>query len=64
MTHRVKGFVIFNKAEVDVFLELSGFFDDPMDVGKLISGSCLLEIQLEHLEVHDSHTVEAWLGEF
>ena len=34
-----KGFGIINKAEVDVFLELSYFFDDPMDVGNLISGS-------------------------
>ena len=34
----VKGFDIVNKAEVDVFLELSGFFDDPMGVGNLISG--------------------------
>ena len=39
--HTVKGFgvVIVNKAEVDVFLELSSFFDDPADVGNLISGS-------------------------
>jgi len=35
----VKGFGIVNKAEVDVFLELSSFFNDPMDVGNLISGS-------------------------
>ena len=34
-----KGFGIVNKAEVDVFLELLWFFDDPMDVGNLISGS-------------------------
>ena len=33
-----KGFGIVNKAEVDVFLELSHFFDDPTDVGNLISG--------------------------
>ena len=33
-----KGFGMINKAEVDVFLELSYFFDDPMDVGNLISG--------------------------
>ena len=39
MIHTVKGFGIVNKAEVDVFLELSCFFDDPMDVGNLISGS-------------------------
>ena len=37
--HRVKGFGIVNKADVDVFLELSCFFDDPTDVGNLISGS-------------------------
>ena len=34
-----KRFGIVNKAEVDVFLKLSGFFDDPVDVGNLISGS-------------------------
>ena len=37
--HTVKGFGIVNKAEIDVFLKLSCFFDDPADVGKLISGS-------------------------
>ena len=37
--HTVKGFGIVNKAEIDVFLELSGFFDGPTDVGNLISGS-------------------------
>ena len=37
--HKVKGFGIVNKAEIDVFLELSCFFDDPVDVGNLISGS-------------------------
>ena len=37
--HTVKGFGIVNKVEVDVFLELSRFFYDPMDVGNLISGS-------------------------
>ena len=39
MIHTVKGFGIVNKTEVDVFLELSCFFDDPADVGNLISGS-------------------------
>ena len=38
MIHTVKGFGIVNKAEIDVFLELSCFFDDPTDVGNLISG--------------------------
>ena len=37
--HTVKGFGIVNKAEIDVFLEFSCFFDDPADVGNLISGS-------------------------
>ena len=37
--HTVKGFGIVNEAEIDVFLELSCFFDDPEDVGNLISGS-------------------------
>ena len=37
--HTVKGFDIVNKAEVDIFLELSCFFHDPMDVGNLTSGS-------------------------
>ena len=37
--HTVKGFGIVNKAEIDVFMELSCFFDDPADVGNLISGS-------------------------
>ena len=37
--HTVKGFGIVDKAEIDVFLELSCFLDDPTDVGNLISGS-------------------------
>ena len=37
--HRVKGFGVLNKAEVDAFMELSCFFDDPMDIDNLISGS-------------------------
>ena len=37
--HIVKGFGIVNKAEIDVFLELSCFFDDPADAENLISGS-------------------------
>ena len=42
MIHTVKGFGIVNKAEIDVFLELFCFFDDPADVGNLISGSSAL----------------------
>ena len=37
--HKVKGFGIVNKAEIDVFLGVSCFFDDPADVGNWISGS-------------------------
>ena len=62
--HTVKGFGIVNKAEIDIFLELSCFFDDPVDVGNLISGSSPFINQLEHLEVYDSCIAEAWLGEF
>ena len=40
--HTVKGFGIVNKAEIDVFLEVSCFFRDPADVGNLISGSSVL----------------------
>ena len=62
--HTVKGFGIVNK-EVDVFLEFSSFFNDPEDVGNLISGtSAFSKNHLEHLEVHSSHIAEAWLGEF
>ena len=39
VVYTVKGFGIVNKVEVDVFLELSCFFDDPTDVGNFISGS-------------------------
>ena len=39
MIHRVKGFGVVNKAEVDVFLELACFFCDPKDGGNLISGA-------------------------
>ena len=39
VVHTIKGFGIVNKAAIDVFLELSCFFDDPVDVGNLISGS-------------------------
>ena len=41
--HTVKGFGIVNKAEIDVFLELSCFFDDPADVGNLISAEYTMQ---------------------
>ena len=62
--HTVKGFGIVNKA-IDVFLELSCFFDGPLDVSNLISGySAFSKTSLNTLEVHGSHIAEAWLGEF
>ena len=70
--HTVKGFGIVNKAEIDVFLELSCCFDDPVDVGNLVSGSSafsktslnnwkfvvhvLLKPGLENFEHSISHT--------
>ena len=39
MTHTVKGFGVVNKAEIDLFLELSCYFDDPVGVGNVLSGS-------------------------
>ena len=42
--HTVKSLVIVNKAEIDIFLELSYFFDNPMDVGNLTSGSSAFSI--------------------
>ena len=39
VSHLVKSFDIVNKAEIDIFLELSRFFHDPADIGHLISGS-------------------------
>ena len=59
-------FGIVNKAEIDVFLELSCFCHDPADVGNLISGSSAFsKTSLNiYLEVHGSCIAEAWLGEF
>ena len=60
--HTVKCFGVVSKAEVDVFLELSlFFFDDPADVGNLISGSSAFSKSslIEHLEVLGSCTGEA-----
>ena len=63
--HTVKDFGIVNKAEVGVFLAFPCFFDDPADVGNLISGSSAFsKTSLNIWEVLGSRTVEAWLGEF
>ena len=53
--HSVKGLGIVNKAEIDVFLELSCFFDDPADVGNLIFGSSAFSktnLNIRELTVH------------
>ena len=53
--HTVKGFGIVNKAEIDVFLELSCIFDDPADVGNLICGFlCLYKtsLNIRNITVH------------
>ena len=56
--HTVKGFGVVNKAEVDIFLELSCFFDDLADVGNLISGSSAF------CKSNLNSSFEAWLGDF
>ena len=53
--HTVKGFGIVNKADIDVFVELSCFFDDPVDVGNLISSSSAFSktsLNIRKLTVH------------
>ena len=63
--HTVKGFGLVNKGEIDIFLEVSCFFYDPMDVDNLISGSSAFsKSSLNIWKFMVSHTVEAWLGEF
>ena len=54
--HIVKGFGIVNKAEIDVFLELSCFFNDPANVGNLISGSSVFSktsLNIWNFTVHE-----------
>ena len=63
--YTVKGFGIVNKADIDVFLEQSCFFNDPMNVGNLIAGSSAFSKSSVNIwNIHSSYTVEAWLGEF
>ena len=65
MIHTVKGFGTVNKAEIDVFLELCCFFDDPADVGNLISGSSAFSKTSLNIREFTVHIIaEAWLGEF
>ena len=50
--HTIEGFGVVNKAEVDVFLELSCFFNDPTDIGNLTSGSsAFVTVQLSQLSM-------------
>ena len=63
--HTVRGFIVVNEAEVDIFLELPCFFDNPTDVGNLISGSSAFsKSSLNIWKFIFNITVEAWLGEF
>ena len=61
--HIVKCFGIISKGEVDAFLELSCFFNDPVDVGSLISGSSAFS-KTSLNEVYHLCIAEGWLGEF
>ena len=58
--HTVKAFGIVNKAEIDVFLELSCFFDDPADVGNLISGSSAFCKTSLNIWKFTDHVLLAW----
>ena len=70
--HTVKGFGIVNKPEIDVFsisleeaqAQLSCFFDDPADVGNLISGSSAFSKTSLNIWKFMVHVVETWLVEF
>ena len=53
MIHRVKGFGIVNKAEIDVLLELSCFFDDLADVGNLISAFSKMSLNIWKFTFHE-----------
>ena len=64
VVHTVKGFGIVSKAEIDVFLALSCFFNDPADVGNLISGSSAFSKTSLNMYYHGSCIVEAWPREF
>ena len=62
--HTVKGFGIVNKAEVDVFLELSCFFNDPTDVGNLISGSSAYSTTSLNIRKFTVHILKPGLKNF
>ena len=58
VTHTVKGFKAVNEAEIDVFLELFSFFNDPSDVGNLISGSSAFSFTVDVLLKHGLENFE------
>ena len=62
--HTAKGFDLVNKAEVDVFLEFSCFFDDPTDVGSLTSCSSAFLKSSFNIWKFLVHVLLSWLGEF
>ena len=53
--HTVKGFGVVNKVEIDAFLELSCFFDDPIDTGNLISGSSAISKSSLYIWIFSVH---------
>ena len=63
--HTVKGFSIVSEAEVDVFLEVSCFFEDPADVGNLISGSSAFSKSSLNISKFSVHILlKPWLENF
>ena len=62
LIHRVKGFCVVNKAEIDLFLGLSCFVEDPVDVSNLISGSSAFSKSSLNIWKFMGHKL--WLGEF
>ena len=64
VVHTFKGFGIVNKADLDVFLELSCFFHDSADVGNLIFGSSAFSKTSLNIWKFTVHVAKAWLGEF
>ena len=63
--HTVEGFDVVNKSEIDVFLELSCFFDDPMDVGNMISASSAFSKSSLNIWTFTVHTLlKCGLGNF
>ena len=61
--HTVKGFGIVNKAQIDVFMELSCFIDDPADIGNLLSGSSAFpktSLNIQKTKIMASGPITSW----